>query len=295
MRRVFLTLVALVLCLGLASQASANIFNTPGTYDIKFNGYEYAYWGSHSEFMGGTADTIDSYYNLLNPDGTLKTEFSMSAVTYITTATRLDAKGNPIYPSAYSESENRAAGAYVAILHGLQAGMSVGNMVADRAATMYFTGGVLDWYFIPSGLVSDFSDMAYEAGVGLTGAMGKLADMLDKLTPFAQLELAKTVEYNGKWYTGSADLTLAGDTYLVGHPRFYADVIEDGSIFDSNLFDGHDLTFQATLYWNELMHRFTINDPASVNVPTPEPGTLSLMALGLLLTAFYVSRRKNMG
>ena len=77
MRRVFLTLVALVFCLGLASQASANIFNNPGTYQLKFDGYEYAYWGEHSDFLNGSADMISGQGGLIGADGKLNTGFNM--------------------------------------------------------------------------------------------------------------------------------------------------------------------------------------------------------------------------
>ena len=289
MRRVFLTLVALVLCLGLASQASANIFNNAGTYQLKFDGYEYAYWGSHSDFLNGSATPISDQDGLLNPDGSLRTGFNMSAVTYLTTVNKLDASGHPIYPEAYSSGQG---GVYLAVLRDLHAGLSTGSM-GDGTAMMYFTGGVLDWYFLPSATISDFSRMIYTAGVGLADAAGLLMDKLAGLDPFTQFKLSETIEIDGAKYTGSAKVSDS-EGYLMGDARFFADA-PYGSLFDSDMFNGHDLTFQATLYWNEMMSRFMLEDPAKVNVPTPEPGTLSLMALGLLLTAFYVRRRKNMG
>lgn len=290
MRRVLLALVATVLCLGLASQASANIFNNPGAYQLKFDGYEYAYWGSHSDFLNGSANLISDQNGLLNADGSLKTGFNMSAVNYLTTVNKMDENGRPIYPEAYSSSDG---GVYLSVLRDLKAGLSTGSL-NDGNAMMYFTGGVLDWYFIPSAAISDFSNMLYTAGVGLADAMGKLMEKLAGLEPFAQFTLSETIEIDGEKYTGSAKMSVENDSYLMGDARFFADAI-DGSLFDSDMFNGHDLAFQATLYWNELLSQFRVEDPASVNVPTPEPGTLSLMALGLLLTAFYVRRRKNMG
>ena len=290
MRRVFLTLAALVLCLGVASQASANIFNNPGTYQLKFDGYEYAYWGGHSDFLNGTADMISGQNGLLGEDGKLKTGFNMSAVTYLTTVNKMDENGHPIYPEAFSSGDG---GVYLAVLRDLQAGLSTGYLNQGNAM-MYFTGGVLDWYFIPSAAISDFSKMLYTAGMGLADAMGKLMEKLAGLDPFAQFTLSETIEIDGQKYTGSAKISLENSSYVMGDAKFFADAI-DGSLFDSDLFNGHDMAFQATLYWNELLGRFRVDDPASVNVPTPEPGTLSLMALGLLLTAFYVRRRKNMG
>ena len=290
MRRVLLTLAALVLCLGVASQASANIFNNPGTYQLKFDGYEYAYWGTHSDFLNGTAGMISGQAGLLGPDYQLNTGFNMSAVTYLTTVNKMDANGHPIYPETYSSGDG---GVYLAVLRDLQASLSTGYLNQGNAM-MYFTGGVLDWYFIPSATISHFSNMVYTAGVGLGDAVGQLMDKLAGLDPFAQFTLSETIEIGGQKYTGSAKISLENDEYVMGDAKFFADAI-DGSLFDSDMFNGHDMAFQATLYWNELLGRFRVDDPASVNVPTPEPGTLSLMALGLLLTAFNVRRRKNMG
>ena len=289
MRRVLLTLVALVLCLGLASQASANVFNNPGAYQLKFDGYEYAYWGNHSDFLTGTADVISDQAGLLNPDRSLKTGFSMTAVTYLTTVTKLDKNGRAIYPEAYSSGDG---GVYLAVLRDLKTSHSIGTLTGGDAM-MYFTGGVLDWYFLPNAAISHFSNMVYTAGVGLADAMGTLAQKLAGLEPFAQFTLAETIEIGGLKYTGSAKVSVENG-YVMGDAKFFADAI-DGSLFDSDAFNDHDLAFQATLYWNELLGQFRVEDPASVNVPTPEPGTLSLMALGLLLTAFYVRRRKTMG
>ena len=131
--------------------------------------------------------------------------------------------------------------------------------------------------------------MLYTAGKGLADAAGTLLEKLAGLTPFAQFELAETISLDGKKYTGSAKVSLENG-YLLGDAKFFADAAK-GSPFDSDLYNGHDLSFQATLNWNPQLGRFKVNDPASLNVPTPEPGTLSLMALGLMLTAFFIRRR----
>ena len=293
MKRASGLFLAVIVCLVVASQASANAFSTPGSYDVKFNGYEYAYWGEHSEFMkGAVSSTISSQDDLLKPDTSLNTGFSMTAVTYFTSVNTVDKNGAPVFPASYSPEPG--AGAYIAVLRDLKAGFSSGSL-AQGNAMMYFTGGALDWYFLPTAAVNDFSRMVYSAGVGLADAAGTLVAKLAGLTPFAEFALSETITLNAQGqpqnFTGSAKVSLENG-YLMGDAKFFADdVTAGGGMFDSNLFNGHDMSFQATLNWNPLLGRFKVNDPASLHVPTPEAGTLSLMALGLLLTGLFIRRR----
>ena len=292
MRRLFVMMMALVLCLGVASQAAANVFNTSGGYDVKFNGFEYAYWGEHSDFMNGAISPIDSQSELLKPDTSLNSGFNMTAVTFFTSIYAIDGSGVPVFPAAYTDQTG--TGVYLSVLRDLKAGLSTGSLMSGDAM-MYFTGGALDWYFIPTAAITDFSNMVYSAGAGLADAAGTLVGKLAGLTPFAQFKLAETITLTGQGqpqnFTGSAKVS-AENGYLLGDAKFFADSTS-GWLFNSDRFNGHDMSFQATLSWNSNLGRFKVNDPASLYMPTPEPGTLSLMALGLLLTGFFLHRRRN--
>lgn len=284
MRRVLFAALALIVCLGMAPHAQANVLETPGKYSIKFDGYEYAYWGDSAAFNNGSAKLIND--EDLVKDGKLGTGFNLSAVLYTTGINPVSPNGQPDYPAVYQPSGSN--GIYISVLRDLQAAFSTGSLEGGDAK-MYFTGGVIDWYFLPNNLIKDFRDMTYKDGIGLSGDKGSLMDLLAGVDPFASFNLAPIKD--GSPFTGSATVTYENGT-LKGDAKFSADATP-GSIFDSNAFNGHDMEFQATLKWNPELNRFQVNDPASVNVPTPEPSTLSLMALGLLLTGVCLRKRRT--
>ena len=288
MRRVLFAALALIVCLGMAPHAQANVLETPGKYKVKFDGYEYAYWGSSDDFNKGNADLVQTE-NLVDPTtGKLGTGFNMSAV--LATTSILEAIPNSSSEKTIYSRSDTVPGIYISVMRDLQASFSTGSL-ATKDAIMYFTGGVIDWYFLPNLKESDLYGMNYKDGLGMSGNKGSLMDLLAGVDPFASFKMAETIDLDGKKYTGSASVTYENGA-LKGNANFSADATP-GSIFDSNAFNGHDMEFQATLWWDPVENRFRVEDPAKVNVPTPEPSTLSLMALGLLLTGVCLRKRRT--
>ncbi len=282
MKRILCTFSAALITLCLTMTAHANVFENAGNYLIKFGGIEYVYHGSHSNFISGNlgADQMLSEADLVGPGGKLTTGFNMSAIMYFTDIYTTDAAwSTPSQHNIYNES---SPGLYFAVLRDLYASDTAGALGEAQDPKLFFTGGAVDWYYAPDGLLSQIRDLTYEVGKGLVNGVGEVFD-LSAYTPFATFDFAGS---NG--HTGSANVSME-DGAIKGVATFNGNA-PDGSLFDSDkIYGGYDILIQATLLWRGA--HFEVHDPARVSVPTPEPASFALMGVGLVLAGLYARRR----
>lgn len=287
----FFTVLAMTLCI--AVSAYANVYEQGGDYVIKFRGFEYAYFGSHADFMKGDAGLVDKPHDA---EGNLASGFSMTAVLWTTAVYTTSAPGyEPADPyPIYQVGET--AGVYLSVLRDLYAETAEGNVNDANKGVITFTGGYLDWYYIPyedasSLTVADLSGATWKEGEGLVLANGvSLGDYLENLDPIVTFELAGN---NG--HTGVAQVYINEGGQIEANATFHANVTDPDSIFNSDAYGGFDLSFQADLKWWDTTGRFSVDDPAYVSTPapTPEPSSLLLMSMGLLVTGYVVRRNRK--
>ncbi len=283
MKKLFVLTTVLLLSLGLALQAQANVFDSYGHYQIKFEGFEYAHTGNFDDFKSGSAGLLGGS-QLVNPDYSPASGFNMSGILYFTTVINYDpVSGDTHYPPLY---EAGSGGLYVAVLRDLHVASGSGNILAETGGHITFSGGNIDWYYAAGMTVSDVNTLKYQAGTGLVDKNNNAFDWSSFGSPFASFSIFD--EAGDAW----ASVSLDHYNRLTGKPQLYADA-PSGSIFNSNNFSGHDMFLHATLTWYDSAGRFHVNDPAYVAVPTPEPASVVLMGLGgLLIAGFAVRRRK---
>lgn len=292
MKRFYALLAVAVMAVCLSGTAQANVFSAGGDFVIKFRGFEYAYVGTHDDFMDGSATVLNS---VTLPNGDLTAGFSMASVMWTTAVYPTGGAGHePASPYPVYSADSKEVGIYVSVVRDLYADSATGN--ATDGGTVTFTGGYLDWYHIPyvdstSLTIADLNTATWVAGVGLVLSNGNTLDSyLSALTPFVTYEIAGN---NG--HTGVAQVYTNEGGQLEANVTFHANVINPGSTFDSNAYGGFDLSFQADLKWWDQYGRFSVDDPAYVTVsaPTPEPASLLLMSMGLLVTGYVVRRNRR--
>ena len=291
MKRLF-AFIAVLLLFGVASQAQANVFNTPGAYKIKFEGFEYAYYGTNSSFMSGGVqgdDLISDLSQLVdsNNNYSLVTGFNMTALIYATQISSV-LPGGVMGDLHYSLGDQ---GMYVSVLRDLVASDSSGSISftdPSQKAHISFTGGVIDWYYLPTASMQEFSGLNYVPGQGLV-YNGEVLNLSD---PFASLRLSSLSPDTD--ITGLATISFK-EGHLTGSAEFFADLDLLNSSFpwmDTDSFGGHDMLFQSDIKWFDETHRFTVDDPARVDVATPEPASMALLGAGLAALGMMARRRR---
>jgi len=294
MKKILSLFAIAVMTFCLSVTAQANVFDVGGDFVIKFRGFEYAYTGTSDDFMSGSENAgVLKGDVLANPDGTLNVGFNMTSVLWTTGVYTTSGPGvEPADPYPVYTGDRKENGLYLSVLHDLHAESTKGSL-GDGNAMLYFTGGVLDWYYIPyvdenSLTIADLNSATWVEGRGLVLGNGLTLDSyLTELTPFVSFELAGE---NG--HTGIANVYINEGGVVEANASFHANTTDPDSPFTSDAYNGFDLSFQADLKW--LGERFSVDDPAYVSrrAPTPEPASLLLMSMGLLVTG-YVARRNR--
>lgn len=300
MKRLIALCSLVVLTVAFALSAQAQVFKPNTNYKIKFDGFQYAYSGvdNHSSFMSGATTLETNIYD--KSTKAVSSGYKMTSIVWASHINTTDAPGKEPanYPPVYAD-DGVKKGIYVGILSDLYADRVDGD--ALNGGTAYFTGGTLDWYYFEDLTTTDMSTLAYVPGKGLvfgenypgrTTLVGQEFNTSSFTNEhFAHFDLA------GKDGSGSADLEESSGGDLIVKTTFYGNA-PSGSLFDSNKYgenESYDLKFTANLTWNNQTNRFSVDDPAYVSTPaaTPEPGTIALMALGLLLTGYFVRQQRS--
>jgi PEP-CTERM putative exosortase interaction domain len=302
MKRLIALCSLVIMTVAFALSAQAQVFKPDSNYKIKFDGFQYAYSGAdnHNAFMSGQTTLESNLYD--KATGAVKSGYNMTSIVWASHINTTDAPGKEPanYPPVYTD-DGIKKGIYVGILSDLYTHHVDGD--AHNGGTAFFTGGTLNWYYFEDLTTTDMSTLAYVPGQGLvfgsnyperTTLDGQVFDTSAFTNEnFAQFGLAGK---NG--WSGSADLEESSGEDLIVKTTFYGNA-PDGSLFDSNKYgenENYDLKFTANLTWNDQTNRFSVDDPAYVSTPaaaTPEPGTIALMAIGLLLTGYFVRQRSG--
>lgn len=264
-----------------AVTAQANVLEDYGAYKGTFTGQEVVF-------------TNDG--NLVtNPTWLLQTGLKMYALSVIERINTTQGAGSNAvvdYPPVFNSLSS--PGTYFTTLTGLTAS----NIVATGQQTydIYFTGGTLNWYYSDNmALNNTLHYMRYNTALGDYAYQGTtLGDLLPD--PFMVADLIGT----DPEYTGKVTVTLESGAVLRTEFTFYANVQEgyeawqSGAYGNDNGGTGFDMEFGGKLVWGSE-GRFYINDGnfRVASAPTPEPSSIILMSLGLLLTAAFVRRQQK--
>ena len=302
MKRLIAFCSLLAMTVGFALTAQAAVFPAPGDnhYKIKFDGFQYAYDGAsnHNDFMTGQTTVKKTIYD--SGTGAMDTNYNMASIVWATHInTTAEAGKEPAnYPPVYGDN-GVTKGIYVGILSDLYTDSVTGD--ANQGGTAYFTGGQLNWYYFEDLTTTDMSTLAYVDGKGLVfgqnnpGATALGGQVFD-LGAFANQNFAQFDLAGQNGHTGVAQFEESLGQDMIIKTTFYGNA-PNGSVFDSNLYGEnreYDLKFTANLTWNNQTERCSVDDPAYVST-TPEPATIVLMVLGLLMTGYFVRQQRARG
>lgn len=283
MKRLCLMIAVVLSLFVLAPAANANVFfDNPDTeLDVKFKGVEYIFGPD-----GAVVANADEVIAAADP-----TVYIVQGIFYVDSIQIKD--GDNLYQS---NNDN----AYVGVLSGL----SIKSIIVGEGGaptTIYFSGGTIDWYYTESLSRDIMINARWDEATGTWYSQNgeRIEIVLNEEDRFLSYSLA----YNGLG-DGYATAVTNPDGTISASFFAYGDIVEVAGLdpwkydyFDSNLYDGHDMFLHATLDWGEDGERFfRVNDPAMLTTAaTPEPGTLVLMSVGLLLSTFYVRRQQKNG
>lgn len=292
MRKLSVLTATLIMTLGWAIIAQANVLNHPGSYKIKFDGLQYAYYNRDAggnpvkDFLSGEveSDEFIKGNGLIGPGNSPVSGYETTAVVWGTSMNKLTNPpyGGVAYPPVYESSDG---GLYLSVLSGMYA---YGHSGTVDDGNIFMTAGKLDWYYFEDLSVQDIASMQYVPGIGM--AVGSEGNY----TKVAMDEENRFVSFNLR--DGTLNIDRDSHNAMKGNIVLYGDVTAEyaGSIFDSNMYgengDKADISFESTINWNgEYFH---VNDPAYITA-TPEPSTVILISMGLLLSALYMRRNRT--
>ncbi len=284
MKRLIGLLAVAALTFGLALSAHANVFDGGGNYLLKYSGSEFAVDESGKLLSEGD----------LHTDGVLNSGYYLNSVMLFTGVYEVpgeDPYGQQNKTNLIGGNADQP-GVYLAVMTDLFVNDQTTGTIYD--GKLVFEGGRLALYKIDDLFAADFNKIEYVSGVGFM--IGNDSDSMVPLdlsgyTPFVEYDLSGESVTSVNKYGH-----LAGDAKLVGN--IAEDQKDQYAAFDNDRFDKHgnaDLVTSATVNWNDGLSGFMVEDPARISVaaPTPEPGTLILMSLGLLGAGLCARRRRS--
>lgn len=268
-----------------------NVLETPGSYIMKFEGFEYVYMPEYTgdDFMNGNIPT-EAFIDDIGEIGNLQYDVKMSAAFYMTQINMTDGPmGSTLNPPVYS-TILEDAGAYIAIMRDIYVHNAEGDQV-------FLTGGVVDLYYLADLNPYTIGDLLYEEGQGVMSVPKtdrtsfNLSEMLALVDPFVSFNLQDT----------TATVVEDEEGFITTAIKFYGDVTMEfaGSAYDSNAFGDNrgpnaDVVFDSSLRWKDGL--FSVHDPIyiTVNAPAvPEPSSVALMGLGLITAAYFVRKQRQ--
>jgi len=279
MKRFMTLAAAMIVSVCFAVTAQANVLADHGSYKGTYQGQEIVF-----NTEGGLVKSFDE---LLNPVG--MEMHAIAVITTINTTKTASSSGVVEYPAIYSDYPG-ATGTYFATMTGLTAvGMSAPSydeLEKNMTFDLFFTGGTLNWYFIDGPSAStDIHNLRYDEALGDFANNGVLlGDMLPD--PFLVANMADNENYSAKV---TVEVNLQGHVVRADY-SLYANVAEGyefwqtGAYGNNNGGIGYDMDFGGKLVWEDSESRFYVNDGnfRFATAPTPEPGTMLLMGVGLL-------------
>lgn len=324
MKRRFLIPALAILSFAFALTAQANVFTNPenygGTanpthYKVQFDGFEFAHLNSSDNFLSGqSAYVVDQKETLLNADGTLRYDLpdregdngiTLTGVYFATNIIQTSTHEGPgRSPTLYNGGST--PGAYVAFLKdvrtvGSDGAVDVSNQQPAKTANIYFSGGVLEWYYLPNYTADDLTNLYYEPGTeGEPGGLytsfydGRESARLD----MSQAEHIVSLAVDQEEHRNGATVSYK-EGALNAKNNMYTNVVDDPyGLFDNNLYgsDLYDSHLSSNLNWYNGEKSFYSDGIFRISTratPTPEPNALILMSMGLVFIGSVALRQRR--